>query len=257
MVFDVMQNLQRLFRSGGFHLYLLESALQCSVLLDGVAVFVESRSTDTLYGAPCQGGFQDVGSIHRTGCGTSANHGVYLVDEDDHFLILFQFLDELAQAFLKLSAIFRASHNSCQIECHQSFAEEHGRALPTGNHLCQSLDDGTLSDTGFAYQYGVVLLSSAQYLHHALYLTLTAYNGVELIVQGLLCQVGREIVEHWCLRLLLLLGLCGRLLVACRRLMLAASCRLLFLLVVFIGHTDAVLDAQQRQCIFVIHIVHF
>ena len=63
-VLDVMQDLQRLFCIGGFNKYFLETALQGSVLLNRVTVFVQRRGTDALYRASCQSWLQDVCSIH-------------------------------------------------------------------------------------------------------------------------------------------------------------------------------------------------
>ena len=253
--FDVMQDLQCLLGVSRFDEDFLEAAFQGTVFLDGVTVLVECRGADTLDGAPCQCGFQDVCGIHGARCRTRSDEGVYLIDEDNHVRVLFQFLDQLSDTLLKLSSVFRAGDDPSQVECHQSFAEEHGRALPAGDHLCETLHDGTLAHAGLTDEDGVVLLPPAQDLHHALYLPLTTYHGVELVVQRLLCQVCREIVEHGCLRLRLF-GLCRGMAVGCRR-ALAVRGLFLFLLIVLVGQSDTVLDAQQRQCILVIHIIHF
>ena len=74
-----------------------------------------------------------------------------------------------------------------------------------GNELRQSLDDSALAYSWLSYEYGVVLLSSAQYLHHSCYLCRTSHHRVELAVECCLCQVGREVVQYrslagWLLR---------------------------------------------------------
>ena len=63
-VLYILENLEGLVNCRRFDLHLLEPAFQSSVLLYGIAVFVQSRSTDTLYCPPCQSWFEDVGSIH-------------------------------------------------------------------------------------------------------------------------------------------------------------------------------------------------
>ena len=179
---------------------------------------------------------------------------MYLVNEDDDVGILLQFLDELADAFLKLSAVFRSCHHACQIECYEPFAEEHGGTLPVCNHLGETLHDGTLTYARLSNQNRIVLLPSAENLHHALNLTLSSYDGVELVIQSLLGQVCREIIEHRSLRLLF--RLCRR---RCRTVLAAGSLLVVgfFFLVILVRKSDAVLDTQQRQRIFVVHIVHF
>ena len=109
-VLDVPQNLQCLLVGRRLHLYLLETTLQRTVLLDGVTVFVKCRGSDTLNGASCQCRFHNVGSIHRTGSRTGTDDGVDLVDEHDHIGICLQFLHQGFQTFLKLSTILRTGH---------------------------------------------------------------------------------------------------------------------------------------------------
>ena len=205
-VLDVVEYLQCLLVGGGFHLYLLETALQCSVLLDGVAVLVERGGTDTLDDAACQCWLHDVGGVHRTGSRTGADEGVNLVDEDDDVGVLLELFQQLAQTFLELSAVFRTGHDARHVERVDALAEEHRRGVVVGNLLCQSLDDGALADARLTDEYGVVLLASSENLHDALNLLLASHTGIELAISGGLGQVGAEVVEHRCLRLFLLLG---------------------------------------------------
>ena len=63
-VAQVVQNLERLFVGRGFYLNFLETALQGSVFLNRIAVFVQRGGTDTLYRSSGQCGFQNVGCVH-------------------------------------------------------------------------------------------------------------------------------------------------------------------------------------------------
>ena len=175
----ILQNLQRLLIGCGFHHHLLETALQCSVLLDGVAVFVQRRGSDTLYGSARQCRLQDVCGIHRTSCRTRTNHGVYLVDEYNDIRILLQFFDEHLHALLKLSTILRAGYHTSHIQCHQTLVEEHRRTVVCGNHLCQSFDNGTLSHARLTNEYRVVFLAATKDFDDALDLILTAHAGIQ------------------------------------------------------------------------------
>ena len=65
-VLDVMQYLQGFFVGCRFHQYLLETTFQCSVLLNGVTVFIECGGTDALYCSACQGRLQDIRCIHAS-----------------------------------------------------------------------------------------------------------------------------------------------------------------------------------------------
>ena len=76
---------------------------------------------------------------------------MYLVNKHDDVLVLLQFLHQLAQSLLELSTILGACHDGSHVERINFFAEEHGRGVMLGNHLCQSLDDGALTDARFTY----------------------------------------------------------------------------------------------------------
>ena len=259
-VLDVMQYLQRLLVGGRLHLNLLETTLQRTVLLDGVTILVECRSADALYGTARQCRLHDVGCIHRTRCGTRTDDGVYLIDEDDYVGIRLQLLHQGLQALLKLSSVLRTSDDARHIERIDALAEEHRRGVMLHDQLCQSFDDGTLAHARFSDEDGIVLLSAAQYLDDALYLSLTAHAGVELTLSGSLCEVGAEGVEHGRLR--------GRLLLRGSRStrlgrMGTGRCGVFEFVLLFVGQVDIVGDAvvllgkQHRHSVFVIHVVQF
>ena len=150
-VLDVLQDLQRLLIRGRLHQHLLESALQGTVLLDGVTILVERSGTDTLDRTPCQRRFHDVRSIHRTRRGTRSDDCVNLVDKHDHIRIGLQFLHQGFQAFLKLAAILRTSHHTRHVEGIDTLAEKHRTRMVGVDQLCQSFHDGTLSHTRLTY----------------------------------------------------------------------------------------------------------
>lgn len=58
-----------------------------------------------------------------------------------------------------------------------------------GNALGNALGNGGFANAGFTDQAGVVFLAAAQNLHRAVYLTVTANDGIQLAVLGFLGQV--------------------------------------------------------------------
>ena len=260
-VLDVMEYLQRLLVGRRLHLHLLESAFQCSVLLNRVTVFVERRGSDTLDGTTCQRRFHDVCCVHRTRSRTSSDDGVDLVDEYDDVRVRLELLHQCLQTFLELSAILRACYDTCHIECIDTLAEEHGTRVVRVDQLCQSFYDGALAHTRFTDQDGVVLLPASQDLDDALYLALAPYAGVELAFCSCLCQVRTEGVEYRCLRVGLLLGSRRGATGIVGRSRLAT--RLLVFIFILVGESDAVghiiilRGEKHRHRVFIIHIVQF
>ena len=61
--FDVIQDFDGLGGRGGLDENLLETALQGTVFLDVLAVFVQCRRTDALQLTTCQGGLEHVAGI--------------------------------------------------------------------------------------------------------------------------------------------------------------------------------------------------
>ena len=125
-LFDIVQNFQRLFSRRGFDDDFLESAFQRTILLNGVAILVECRSTDTLDGASCQGGFENIGSIHRTGSRPGSDERMNLIHEYDDVRVGFKFFDQRFHTFFKLSAILCSGHNARHVEIDKSLVEEDG-----------------------------------------------------------------------------------------------------------------------------------
>ena len=61
---DILQDLQSLFRCCRIDDHFLETTFQSSVFLDILTMFIECRSTDTLYFSTGQGRLQHIGGIH-------------------------------------------------------------------------------------------------------------------------------------------------------------------------------------------------
>ena len=184
-----------------------------------------------------------------------------LVDEDDDVGVLLQLFQQGAYALFKLSAILCSCHHSSHVEVHQTLVEEHWRCAVACDELCKTLDDGAFTHARLADENGVVLLTAAQYLDDALNLTLTPHHRVEFPLEGSLCQVCREVVEHWRLAIAFLRGggsFTLSALVSCG----VHIARLVILVEFFIWQLKSVLRGA-RCCshigdgVFVVHVVEF
>ena len=76
LAFYLAKNLQGLFGSGGLHHHFLETAFECAVFFDVLAVFVEGCGADALYVASCQGRLEHVGGVHGAWSRAGADDGV-------------------------------------------------------------------------------------------------------------------------------------------------------------------------------------
>ena len=83
----------------------LETPLKCSVLLDMFAILFCRSCTNDLDFSTRQRWFQDGCGIDGAFCGTCANDGMNLIDEEDVILGFLQLSNNLLHAVLKLTAI--------------------------------------------------------------------------------------------------------------------------------------------------------
>ena len=139
---------------------------------------------------------------------------MYLIDEKNDFIVLFEFFDEFAQTFLKLSAILRAGHDGRHVERNDALSCQHAGRFAAGDALRQSFHHRTLAHAGVADENRVVLLAAAEDLHHALRFALAPHHGIQSALGGNGGEVGAEMVDDGRVGLFLGARAC-RLLVAC------------------------------------------
>src|SRR6185369_3975331 len=100
----------------------LEAALESSVFLDVLAVFVESCRAHDAELAASEHWLEHVSGIHRAFRFARADDGVQLIDEDDELTFAFGNLFEHGfEPLLEFSAEFGASDERSEVECHQAF----------------------------------------------------------------------------------------------------------------------------------------
>jgi hypothetical protein len=83
---------------------------------------------------------------------------VNLIDENDDFLRLGQFVEDRFHPFLELSAVFGARHHAAHVEGDDPFSDEILGNVPLDDPLGQSLDDGGFPHARFAEQHRLFFL---------------------------------------------------------------------------------------------------
>ena len=175
---------------------LLETTLQCLVLLEILLVFLQSGGTDGTQLATRQGRLQDVGRVHGAFAAACAYQGVDLIDEQDDFAIAVDdFLDDILQTFLKLALVFCAGEQGAHVQAEHGLCLQVLRHVAVDDTLGQTLHDGGLTHARLTYQDRVVLCASAQDLQHTTDLLVTADDRVELALLGEFVQVLGETVQ--------------------------------------------------------------
>lgn len=173
----------------------LETTLECGVLLDVLAVLVESGGTDGLQLTTSQLRLEDRRGIDGTFGSTRADERVQLVDEQDDVAAGVDLLEHLLQALLEVTAVTAAGHERAEVEGVELLVLERLGNFAVDDGLSQSLDDGRLTDTGLADQNRVVLGTTREHLHDALDFLRATDDRVELAFERCLGEVATELIE--------------------------------------------------------------
>ena len=191
-----VEDLLRLLRRRLLDEDALEAPLQRRILLEILLVLLQRRRTDDLHLATRKGRLQDVRGIERAFRCARPDERVHLVDEEDHLAALHDLVDDALQAFLKLTAILRARHESCHRQGHDALLLQEARHGACGDACGKSFRDCRLADARLADEDRIVLRAPRQNLHDALDLLLPADDGVELALPRHPIDVPAVLVEE-------------------------------------------------------------
>ena len=107
---QALQDLHRQLDGRLRNLNRLETTLQSSIFFDVLPVLIQRRGTDGLELTASQLRLQQRRSVDGTFGGARTNNGVDLVDKEDDVATLVNFLKDLLQALLEVTAVPRTSN---------------------------------------------------------------------------------------------------------------------------------------------------
>ncbi len=155
---QALQDLDGVVCRGLVDVYGGESSLQGGILLDVLAVFVESGCTDGLQLAASQRGLEHVGGIHRALRRARTNDGVQLINKQNYLaLVLADCVHHGAQTLLELAAELRAREHRAEVEREHALVAQRLRHVVCSYRLCESLHDCRLAHARLTDEHGVVL----------------------------------------------------------------------------------------------------
>ena len=175
----------------------LETALECGILLDVLAVLVERRCANGMQLAARQHRLQHVRRVHGAFGGAGADDGMELVDEENDLTGgISDFLEDRLQPLFELAAVLCAGNERTHVQGHNLLVlQALGHVLPH-DALSQAFDDGGLADTGLADEDGIVLGPARQHLNHPADLVVSTDDRVELALARELGEVAPVALER-------------------------------------------------------------
>ena len=168
----------------------LETALECGVLLDVLAVFVQGGGADAMQLTARQRRLEHVAGIHRTFGLAGADHGVQLVDEQDHLpFLLGEITEHASEALFKLTAELGTGDQGAHVQRQQSLAADTLGHFAIDDALGQAFDDGGLAHAGLADEHWIVLGAALQHLDGAADFLIATNHRIDLALLGALGQI--------------------------------------------------------------------
>src|SRR5216683_7671843 len=199
-----VQDVDRLRERRLVHVNGLKPALEGHVLLDVLAVLVQSRRADALDLSASKCGLEDIGSVDSTFRRAGADESVKLVDEQHDLTTRPDLVEDFLESLFELAAVLGAGDQGAHVEGQHALVLKRLRNVTHVDLLRQTLSDRGLAHAGLADEGRVVLGSAAQDLNHALDLHLAPYDRIQLVPARELGEVAAELVEQrrlgWLLR---------------------------------------------------------
>ena len=161
--------------------HLLEAAFQRRILLDVLAVLVEGRGAHAMQFAAGERRLQHVARVHGAFGFAGPDDGVQLVDkENDLAFLLGQIVQHTLQAFLEVTAEFRAGDERAHVEREDALVFQAFRHFAVDDALGEAFDDRRLADAGLANEHRIVLGAPLEHLDRAANFVVAPDHGVEL-----------------------------------------------------------------------------
>ena len=175
----------------------LEPPLERGVLLDVLPVLVERRRADGVKLAPGQHRLQHVRRVHRPFRRARADHGVQLVDEEDHLaLCVGDLLEDGLQTLFELAAVFRSRDEGSHVERDDAFVLQAFRHVAAENPAGEAFDDGRLADARLADEHRIVLGAARQHLDDTADFFIAADDRIQLALLRELGEVAAVPLER-------------------------------------------------------------
>ena len=206
-LFQSSQNCDGVFNARLADIHLLESSFKGRIFFNILAVLIKSGCTNHTQLTTGQHRFDHVASVHGAFSTTSADDGMQLIYERNHFAgSIGNFLQHGLQAFFKFTAILCSCEQARDIKRNQPLVLQSLRHITFGDSTCETFNNCGLTDTGLTDQHWVVLSTATQHLNYSANLVVTANNWINLSIARSL----REILAILLERLKILFGILCR-----------------------------------------------
>mmetsp|Transcript_27288 Transcript_27288/g.63858 ORF Transcript_27288/g.63858 Transcript_27288/m.63858 type:complete len:216 (-) Transcript_27288:415-1062(-) len=197
------QNRHGIFNGGFGNVHRLKSARKSGILLN-LTILIERGCTNKLQLSASKAGLEHVRHIHGSLSLSSSNHGMKLINEQDHFAIgRLNVLDDALQPLFELTAEHCAGQELSQIEADYTLILHRFGHLSRHDALGQPLGNGRLAYARFTDKDRIILCSSSQYLQCPADFIVSTDDRVQFSLLGHLGEIDAVLLQilAWNLRI--------------------------------------------------------
>src|SRR5262245_53157395 len=175
----------------------LEATLERGILLDVLAILVESRCANRVQLTTGEHRLEHVRGVHRALGSAGADDGMEFVDEQDDLTSgIRDFLEHRLEPFFEFAAVLRTSDERTHVKRDDPLVLQAFGYVLTNDPLRQALDNGGLAYARLTDEHGVVLGAPRQHLDHAPNLVVAADDRIELSLSSQLRQIAAVTFER-------------------------------------------------------------
>ena len=172
---------------------LLETALQCGIFFNVLAILVHGGGSDTLHLRATESGLNNIRSVHCPFRRSRTHDGVKFVDEKDDVFDFANFIHHGLDPLFELTPILSTRHHECQIKGHHFLVPKNFGNIASCNFLGQPFNNRGLTNTRFPNKHRVIFSPATENLNHALDFRSTPNNRIQLTG---FCEFGQIATER-------------------------------------------------------------
>ena len=171
----------------------LETAFQCAVFFDMLAIFRECCRADNLQFTSRKRGLEDIRRVHRTVRVAARTHEImHFVNEQHNVARVLNLIDKRLNTALKLSAELSSRDKRGEVKQVQFLALKSERNIAARQFQCDTLRDCSFADARFTDKARIVFRSAGKYLQNAVYFLFTSDNRIYFSLFRLTSKVCAE-----------------------------------------------------------------
>ena len=168
----------------------LETTFQCRILFNIHTILIQCRSTNTMQFTSGKHWFEHIAGVHSAiGLAGTDNRMQLINKQNDLSFTLLHFFKNRFQTLLEFATVFRTRYQGTHIQRKDLLVFESFRHISANNTLCQALNSGSLTNTGFTDQDRIIFRLTWKNTHNITNFRISSDHRIQLAIFGTFYQI--------------------------------------------------------------------